>query len=66
MDWMGTADAVEVSERAAQGDETAKLVWDAMIYQIKKYIGSMVMALDGKVDGILLTGGMSRNQYLTE
>lgn len=66
LDWMGTADAVEVSERAAQGDETAKLVWDAMIYQIKKYIGSMVMALDGKVDGILLTGGMSRNQYLTE
>lgn len=66
LDWLGTADALEVSQRAEAGEPDAKLVWDAMIYQIKKEIGAMVMALDGKVEGILLTGGMSKSRYLTD
>ena len=41
-----------------QGDKKAKLVYDSMIYQICKEIGSMAAVLKGKVDGILLTGGL--------
>lgn len=66
LDWLGTADALCVSRRAEDGDELAALVWNAMIYQIKKQIGAMVMTLDGKVDGILLTGAMAKNRGLTE
>lgn len=40
------------------------MVWDTMIYQIVKYIGSMATALHGQVDGILLGGGMVYNKDL--
>lgn len=61
---LGTSDTLEVSNRAAQGDPEAKMVWDTMIYQIVKYIGSMATALHGQVDGILLGGGMVYNKDL--
>ena len=61
---LGISDAVEVTNRAAQGDATAKRVWDAMLYQIVKYIGSMACALEGQVDGILLGGGMVHSREL--
>ena len=56
---LGTSDAKAVSDRAADGDKTAKRVWDAMIYQIIKSIGAMSTALKGNVDGILLGGLLS-------
>ena len=61
---LGTADAKAIFERAEAGDAYARVVWDAMCYQIVKYIGAMAAALMGKVDGILLGGGMVRNQAL--
>ncbi len=61
---LGTSDALEVSRRAESGDAYAKMVWDTMIYQINKCIGSMAAALHGKVDGILLGGGMVYNEGL--
>lgn len=61
---LGTSDALKVSQMAESGDEYAKLVWDTMIYQINKCIGSMACVLQGKVDGILLGGGMVHNQGL--
>ena len=42
------------------GDPQAVRVWNAMIYQITKWIGAMSTVLQGKVDGILLTGGLVR------
>ena len=42
------------------GDEYAKLVWDAMVYQICKEIGAMAAVLSGKVDDIVLAGGLLR------
>lgn len=59
---LGTSDALEVSKRAESGDEYAKMVWETMIYQICKCIGSMAAVLHGKVDGILLGGGMVYNK----
>jgi butyrate kinase len=64
VDLIGTADTLEISNRAAQGERYAKLIWDAMIYQIIKSIGSMAAVLHGKVDAILLGGGMVYNKDL--
>lgn len=62
----GTSDALELTHRAAQGDQLAALVWDAMIYQIGKCIGSMAVVLEGRVDGILLGGGMAHADDLVQ
>jgi len=63
---LGTGDLREVEMRIANGDEYAKIVRDAMIYQMAKWVGSMAVALDGKVDAILFTGGMSKSKNLVE
>ena len=42
------------------GDPHASIVWEAMVYQICKSIGAMATVLEGKVDAILLTGGLVR------
>ena len=64
MDLLGTSDAVEVTKRAAAGDQFAALVWNAMIYQIAKGISAMAAVLHGRVDGILLGGGMVHSEDL--
>ena len=61
---LGISDALEVSKRAADGDRYAAMLWSTMIYQIEKAIGSMAAVLKGKVDGILLGGGMVYNKDL--
>ncbi len=63
---LGTSDAIEVSQRAANGDKVAWMAWNGMIYQIIKEIGAMAAALHGRVDGILLGGGMVHNKELVE
>ena len=62
----GISSAVELKERIAKGDRYAEMVWKSMIYQITKCIGSMAAVLHGKVDGILLGGGMAYNDDLVE
>jgi butyrate kinase len=64
--YLGTADVEEVLKRIKAGDEAARLVFGAMVYQIAKEIGAMAAALKGKVDGIVLTGGMSNSGELTD
>lgn len=63
---LGTSDAIEVSQRAADGDKVAWMAWNGMIYQIIKEIGAMAAALHGQVDGILLGGGMVHNKELVQ
>ena len=60
----GISDAIELRKRAADGDKEAAMVWDTMIYQIEKCIGAMSTALEGKVDAILLGGGMVHDDDL--
>ena len=55
-----TSSADKVYHMAENGDAHARLVWDAMKYQVIKSIGSMAAVLEGKVDQILLTGGLMR------
>ncbi len=56
----GTADSDVIHGKVDEGDPKATLVWNTMIYQICKQIGEMSAVLCGKVDGILLTGGLMR------
>ncbi|NMB08405.1 MAG: butyrate kinase [Tissierellia bacterium] len=66
MSYLGTTDAREVEDRIAKGDKYAKLIYDAMIYQIGKEIGSYATVLDGNVDNIILTGGLAYSNYLVK
>ncbi|MGB1294600.1 MAG: butyrate kinase [Flavobacteriales bacterium] len=64
--FLGTNDMREVEHRIEQGDQEAKRILDAMIYQICKEIGSLFVVLEGKVDQILLTGGVAYSTYVTK
>jgi butyrate kinase len=64
--YLGTRDLKKVMEMIAAGDRRAALVFDAMVYQIAKYIGAMATVLEGRVDTIILTGGMAHDKKLCE
>lgn len=67
MAYLGTNDAREVVQRIKDGDEQARLVYEAMAYQIAKEIGSAATVLRGQVDAIVLTGGLAYDQdYLVD
>jgi butyrate kinase len=57
--YLGTNNALEVEKAALAGDEKARLIHDAMGYQVAKEIGKCAAVLAGKVDAIILTGGMA-------
>lgn len=61
---LGTSDVLEVEARIAAGDATARLVYDAMGYQIAKGIGNLCTVFDGPIDAILLTGGVAHSTML--
>jgi len=61
--YLGTNSAYEVEKRAAEGDTKAKLIYDAMAYQVAKEIGSMAAVLSCDVDGVLITGGIAYDKY---
>lgn len=63
--YLNTNDAREVEGRIENGDEKAKLVYEAMAYQVSKEIGSCAAVLKGKVDAILLTGGIAYSKGFT-
>jgi len=62
----GTSNADVVHQKVLEGDPYAKVVWDALIYNNIKYIGSMAAALDGEVDAVLVTGGYLRFNDICE
>jgi butyrate kinase len=62
--YLGTRDLEEVERRIDAGDSAAAQVFDAMVYQIAKEAGSMAAVLEGKVDALLLTGGMAHSERL--
>ncbi|WP_396954684.1 butyrate kinase [Neobacillus sp. YIM B06451] len=57
--YLGTSDAVQVEKMIEKGNRKAKLVYEAMAYQVAKEIGSASAVLAGKVDAIILTGGLA-------
>ena len=63
---LGTNSALEVQKRIDSGDERARLVYEAMAYQIAKSIGELAVVLGGEVDAIVITGGIAYSEFITE
>ena len=64
--YLDTSDGEEIEQRIAGGDRRARLVYEAMILQIAKEIGAMAAVLDGRLDAVVLTGGLARCRYLID
>ena len=62
--YMGTNDAYKVELDAVAGNKDAEMMYKAMAYQVAKEIGAMATVLKGKVDAIILTGGLAKSDYL--
>ncbi len=61
---LGTTSINEVEIRIKNGDEHAKLVLEAMAYQVAKCIGEMYAVLKGEVDAILITGDVAYSDFV--
>jgi butyrate kinase len=64
--YFNSNDARLIEDMAKAGDEKAKLIYEAMAYQVAKEIGAMATVLFSDVDAILLTGGMAYSRYFVE
>ena len=64
--YLNTNDGREVESMIAEGNEKAKLVYEAMAYQVAKEIGACASVLNGEVDAVLLTGGIAYSNMFTK
>ncbi len=64
--YFGTNSALEVENMAKAGSERYRLIFEAMAYQVAEEIGARSTNLKGKVDGIIITGGMAYSQMFTD
>jgi butyrate kinase len=56
----------DVERMIEEGNEKAKLVFEAMAYNVAKEIGAMATVLKGKVDKIIITGGIAYSQRFVD
>lgn len=64
--YLNTNDLKSVIDRKNEGDKECEVVYNAFVYQIAKEIGAMSVVLKGKVDAIILTGGIAYSPYVVE
>lgn len=64
--FLGTNNMREVAHMRSEGNAEADLYYRAFIYQIGKYIGAQAAAASGKIDAIILTGGIAYSRDLTD
>ncbi len=64
--YLNTNDARDVLKLVDEGDKNAELYFNAFIYQISKAVGEMATVLKGKVDRIILTGGIAYSEKVVE
>ncbi len=57
--YLGTNNFRDVTRMTQEGNQNAQLIFDAAAYQVGKEVGSMVAVLEGRVDAILITGGLA-------
>lgn len=63
--YLGTMDVREVEKMISEGNENAKIVHEAMAYQVSKSIGELATVVEGKVDAIVITGGIAYSKMMT-
>ena len=61
MSHFGTQDCRALEQRINDGDAQARLVYEAMAYNVAKHICGLAAAVCGKIDGVILTGGLARS-----
>lgn len=64
--YLNTNDARDVLKLVSEGDKNAELYFNAFIYQVSKAVGEMSTVLKGKVDRIILTGGIAYSEKVVE
>ncbi|HPY74491.1 MAG TPA: butyrate kinase [Planctomycetota bacterium] len=64
--YCNTNNAIDVERETENGSEYAKLIFQAMAYQVSQEIGARATNLFGKVDAIILTGGMAHSTMCCE
>jgi len=64
--YLGTNSFMDVENRVNAGDSEAILISEAFAYQLAKEIGAMATVVSGKVDAIIITGGIAYNKDLME
>lgn len=64
--WLNTNDSRVVEQMIADGDEKAKLVYEAMALNVSKAIAEEAALASGKVDAIILTGGIAYSEMFTK
>lgn len=64
--YLGTNDMREVEKRIKNGDQKAELIFKAMAYQTAKEISSLAPVNKGKIDAIILTGGIAYSEYFVD
>jgi butyrate kinase len=62
LSYLGTDDIPTVEKRIAEGDHEAETVYNAMIYQVAKEVGAYAVVLKGKIDAIIITGGIAHSK----
>ncbi|MZQ74538.1 MAG: butyrate kinase [Peptoclostridium sp.] len=63
--YLGTNDARDVEKMIEEGNEKAKVIYEAMAYQTAKEIGACAAVLKGDVDAVVLTGGIAYSKFIT-
>ncbi len=64
--YLGTSNGLEIDHRIKNGDEEAKFYFEAMAYNVVKEIGSLYFVAGGKIDGIVITGGLAYNHHFID
>jgi len=63
---LGTTDMREIERRIKAGDEKAAMVLEAMCIGVAKAIGELAAVVSGRVDHIILTGGIANSRLVTD
>jgi butyrate kinase len=64
--YLGTVDVREIEKMIKDGNKEALLIHEAMAYQVAKAIGELATVLKGEIDAIVLTGGISYSNMITD
>jgi len=63
---LGINDTKVILQMVESGDKKARLVLEALAYNVAKEIGAMLAVLHGEADAVILTGGIAYSKFVVE
>lgn len=64
--YLGTSDVALIAEKASRGEQPFAKVLDAMVFSVAKEVGARQVSMRGKVDAIILTGGIAHSTFVVD